>query len=179
LIRFPIWKGTFARSICGHNFHWYEHIEGGQHYLEFACGNAFLPSKQTDESVLWRGTQRGAFIYAPGKLARHNEARACAKDLPDTSEISNYRMESAYQCHFGPKTSDENGGAKVSAGHYLRAQAHWLLGHKGKCGQEACTPAQEENNPWVWEDKALELHLWPSGKVDITVGSGNPGAGES
>jgi hypothetical protein len=54
-----------------------------------------------------------------------------------------------------------------------------MLGHKGLCGAEPCSPEVEQNNPYVWEDEALELHLWPSGKVDITVGEGNLGAGES
>jgi hypothetical protein len=84
---------------------------------------------------------------------------------PDTSVTSVYWVEPAYQCHYGPKTSDGNGGATAVAGHYLRAQAHWKLGHRAKCGGEVC-PGE---NPAVWEDRAIELHLWPSGRVDETV----------
>jgi hypothetical protein len=108
-------RRTFARSACGHNFKWYEGIEGGKSSFQYACGNAFDPTDK-GESVVWRGTQRGALIYAPGKVVRHNNARACTQDTPSKSSISKYAIEPAYQCQFGPKTSDQNGGASADPG---------------------------------------------------------------
>jgi hypothetical protein len=166
-------RRAFARSVCGHNFEWYEEQEGieAQAYGKNMCGNAFVPG--TGKSIVWRGTMKGMFMYRPEIEVRHNNARDCTKDTPDVSQISDYAVKDAYQCHYGPKTSDGNGGASASGGHYLRAQAHWELGHRGRCreisGPIEC-PGGPSSNPWVWEDKPLELHLWPSGMVDMTVG---------
>jgi hypothetical protein len=80
-------------------------------------------------------------------------------------------MKDAYECHYGSKTSDGNGGSSALAGHYLRAQAHWELGHKGACPLEPNKECPASiHNPWVWEDKAWELHLFPSGLIRMAAG---------
>lgn len=172
----PELRRQFSRSACGHNFEWYEGKEGTESiaFGKGMCGNAFDPNDHP-KHIVWRGGMKGAFLYRPGIKVRHNDAHACTKDTPGYSVISDYVVKAANECQFGPKTSDGNGGIHSEAGHYLRAQAHWELGHRGRCysteGPIECPP--DVNNPWVWEDRALELHLWPSGNVDLTVGAGN------
>jgi hypothetical protein len=148
-------RKEYLRVICGHT----EFFDGG---YNFKCGNPF--KKEKGSQTPWQAGLRGAFLYKPGQEVEQRGAIACAGMGWDTSVTSVYWVEPAYQCHYGPKTSDGNGGATATAGHYLRAQAHWKLGHRAKCGGEAC-PGE---NPAIWEDRALELHLWPSGIVDET-----------
>lgn len=148
-------RKEYLRVICGHS----EFYDGG--YSQ-ACGNPF--KKEIGFQTPWQLAVRGAFFYKLGKEVEERGAIACAGLAWETSTISRYYPEPAYQCHYGPKTSDGNGGATAGAGHYLRAQAHWKLGHNGKC-IEGC-PGE---NPVIWEDRAIELHLWPSGIVDETV----------
>jgi hypothetical protein len=148
-------RKEFLRVICGHS----EFYDGGYNQ---GCGNPF--KKEIGFQTPWQLAMRGAFFYKPGKEVEERGAIACAGLAWETSTISRYYPEPAYQCHYGPKTSDGNGGVTASAGHYLRAQAHWKLGHNAKC-IEGC-PGE---NPVIWEDKAMELHLWPSGIVDETV----------
>ncbi len=162
-------RKKFAQTLCGHNFKMYEGFPAAA--TPFAsCGNAF--TKDPGEGVVWHGTMRGAFFYTPGKLVRHKDAIACAKGTPEESNVVDWAMQDAYECHYGPKTTDGNGGVHASGGHYLRAQAHWVLGFRGNCRDE-CSP-----NPWNWVyDKWLELHLWPSGNITRDgndYGSGNP-----
>jgi sugar lactone lactonase YvrE len=127
------------------------------------CGNPFRGDH--GEGLLWNAALRGAFFYKPGREVSQKGAVACDKWLGSTESIDfDWQLNEAYECHYGSKTSDGNGGASASAGHYLRAQAHWLLGHRGKCGDNCGT-----SNPWLWEDKAIELHLWPSGAVQKVV----------
>jgi len=171
-------RRTFMRSACGHRYQWFQEPAGYLAVLngEGRCGNGFDPVNHPGEAVLWRGSMRGAFLYEPGDHVRHKNAHDCVKGTPGESEISLYAMKEASECQFGPKTSDGNGGSWAAAGHYLRAQAHWELGHKARCpgtpGTGECP--EDADNPWIWEDKALELHLWPSGKVDETVNDGFP-----
>jgi hypothetical protein len=148
-------RKEFVQVICGHS----EFYDGG--YSQ-ACGNPF--KHEIGFQTPWQLAMRGAFFYKPGKEVEQRGAIACAGLGWETSTISRYYIEPAYQCHYGPKTSDGNGGATAGAGHYLRAQAHWKLGHNAKC-IEGC-PGE---NPVIWEDRAMELHLWPSGIVDETV----------
>lgn len=162
-------RRKFAQTLCGHNFKMYEGFPAAA--TPFAsCGNAF--TKDPGEGVVWHGTMRGAFFYTPGKLVRHKDAIACEKGTPEESNVVDWAMQDAYECHYGPKTTDGNGGVHASGGHYLRAQAHWVLGFRGNCRDE-CSP-----NPWNWVyDKWLELHLWPSGNITRDgndYGSGNP-----
>ena len=145
-------RKRFVRVMCGHTGFY----SGG--YIE-ECGNPFTGDKGI--KVPWHVAIRGAFLYKPGKWAEHRGARACAQDAYQTSIVFTYTVDQAYECQYGPDTSDGNGGVKVSAGHYLRAQAHWSVGHYAICANECNgTP-----NPTQWEDKAIELHLWPSGAV--------------
>lgn len=148
-------RKEYLRVICGHS----EFYDGGYNQ---GCGNPF--KKEPGFQTPWQAAVRGAFFYKPGKEVEEKGAIACAGMGWDTSPISVYFVEPAYQCHYGPKTSDGNGGATATAGHYLRAQAHWKLGHRAKC-LEGC-PGE---NPAIWEGRAIELHLWPSGIVDETV----------
>ncbi len=150
-------RKQYVRVICGHS----EFYSGG--YRE-ACGNPF--KNEAGFSTPWQAAVRGAFLYKPGEWVEQRGAIACDQAGYDTSTISYYYVNPAYQCHYGPKTSDGNGGATATAGHYLRAQAHWELGHRGKCPGTKC---EGSNNPIIWEDRAIELHLWPSGAVDWTV----------
>jgi hypothetical protein len=149
-------RRQFIRAICGHS----EFYSGG--YSQ-ECGNPFLG--QPGFSTPWQAAMRGAFYYKPDAWAEQRGAKACAGASYDASVIAYYQVKEAYQCHYGPQTEDGNGGAKVSAGHYFRAQAHWEVGHLPKCAGETCPG----NNPTIWEDKALELHLWPSGAVQKVV----------
>jgi sugar lactone lactonase YvrE len=164
-------RRQFVRSVCGHSAEWVEGWGGGKAIaegkVEAHCGNGFDPANQPGQAVLWRGSMRGAYLYTPGVRVRHRGAIACVKGTPGKSKIRFYAMKDAYECHFGPKTSDENGGVSAGAGHYLRAQAHWELGERGKCWanqpSEECTPPDTN---WMWQDRAIELHLWPSGNID-------------
>jgi sugar lactone lactonase YvrE len=124
------------------------------------CGNPF--TGDDGEGILWQAGIRGAFFYTAGVGVRHNGAISCAKNIyPKRSVDYDWQMNEAYECRYGPKTADENGGTSASAGHYLRAQAHWLLGYRGQCGDNCGSTA----NPWRWKDVALELHLFPSGSI--------------
>jgi hypothetical protein len=154
-------RRTFVEPICGHSSFYPRPDES---YTQ-ACGNPF--TGDTGHAVVWHAAMRGSFLYKPGAWAEQRDARACDQAAYQNSLISLYYVKEAWQCRYGPATSDGNGGQKVSAGHYLRAQAHWEVGHRGHCGDECNgTP-----NPTFWEDKALELHLWPSGKVEWAVPS--------
>jgi hypothetical protein len=125
------------------------------------CGNPFREDRG-DEAV-FQVAIRGAFFYTPGKNVRHNDAIACAQWVGHSS-ISDYTIRPAYQCRYGPQTSDGNGGASAGGGHYLRGQAHWEYGVRGVCGDNC----GGKPNPWIWWDQAMELHLWPSGDVQKT-----------
>ena len=168
----PERRRQFVRSVCGHSMEWVESQEGGEaiaeHKLERLCGNAFDPVNHPGVAVVWRGSQRGAFFYTPAAKVRHRGAIDCARHIgPAASKMKFYAIKDAYECHWGPKTSDDNGGVHASAGHYLRAQAHWELGQRGKCygnqPSEECTPP---DTCWEWMDRAVELHIWPSGNID-------------
>lgn len=175
---FPERRKKFARSVCGHSLDWVESPDGQQAIAEgkvqdgSTCGNGFDPVNNPGKSVVWRGTMRGAFFYIPGVRVRHRGSKDCVKGTPVQSKIRFYAMKDDHECHFGPKTSDGNGGVSAGAGNYLRAQAHWELGEKGRCWSNQ--PSEECIPPgcWMWQDKALELHLWPSGSVDrLRLGS--------
>jgi len=168
----PERRRKFVRSVCGHSMEWVETQEGGEaiaeHKLERLCGNAFDPINHPGVAVLWRGSMRGAFFYTPAVKVRHRGAIDCARHIgPAASRMKFYAIKDAYECHYGPKTSDENGGVHADAGHYLRAQAHWEFGQRSKCygnqPSEECTPP---DTCWEWMDRAVELHLWPSGNID-------------
>jgi NHL repeat/6-bladed beta-propeller len=168
----PERRKKFARSVCGHSAEWVESQEGGEAIAEGKlqngglCGNGFDPVNKPGKSVVWRGTMRGAFFYIPGVRVRHRGSKDCTKGTPVESKIRFYAMKDAYECHFGPKTSDGNGGVSAGAGNYLRAQAHWELGERGRCWSNQ--PSEECDPPgcWMWQDRALELHLWSSGAID-------------
>jgi len=174
-------RRKFVRSACGHSFEWWESNAGGEAIAKGElegdnCGNAFDFVNHPGPAVLWVGSMRGAFFYTPAVKVRHNYAIACAKAIPYPSKIKFYTMKEAYECHYGAKTSDGNGGVHADVGHYLRAQAHWELGQRGKCygnqPTEECTPP---DTCWEWMDRAIELHLWPSGNVDVVkLIPGNP-----
>ena len=146
--------------ICGHTSFYPRAPD--ESYTQ-ACGNPF--KNNPGHSVPWHAAMRGAFLYKPGSWAEQRGARACDQRAYQTSVLSLYYVKEASQCHYGPQTSDGNGGQYVTGGHYLRAQAHWEMGHRAHCGDDCNgTP-----NPTIWEDKALELHLWPSGAIDRVV----------
>lgn len=152
-------RKQFVRVICGH----YALYRPNTDPAEDGCGNPFTGDKGF--AVVWHAAMKGAFLYNPGGWVEQRGARACKQRAYEVSLIALYYVNDAYQCQYGPKTSDGNGGAKVASGHYLRAQAHWTLEHRAHCGDECNgTP-----NPIISEDKAIELHLWPSGAVDWTV----------
>ncbi len=149
-------RRTFVETRCGHDNKLYVPLKAPRELLD--CGNPFTGDR--GKGVVWQAAIRGAFFYAPGKKVSHNGAIACDQ-WTGISEVTDFTIKSAYECRYGPKTDDGNGGSSALGGHYLRAQAHWELGHRGVCGDNCGgTP-----NPWYWEDKALELHLWPSGAV--------------
>jgi hypothetical protein len=154
-------RKKFVRVICGHTSFGGAGLSANESYTE-ACGNPFTEDRGQD--VVWHAAMRGAFFYKPGDWVEEKGASACDQAAYQISLISLYYVKEAWQCHYGPKTSDGNGGEKASVGHYLRAQAHWEVGHRAHCGNEC--PSE---NPTIWEDKALELHLWPSGSIDRTV----------
>lgn len=158
-------RKSFARTICGPNLDGVKEPLKAFIILEGDCGNAF--TADVGEWKLWDATMRGAFLYVPGVRVRHKEAKACTQRVISESSFHDRAIKEAYECRFGPKTSDNNGGASAPLGHYLRAQAHWELGHRGICGDNCGGTA----NPWHWEDKPQELHLWPSGMIDRTVPS--------
>ena len=164
-------RRKFLHVMCGHNYEWVEGKEGIEALLrqEGRCGNVFEPD-DNGESVLWRAGMRGAFLYVPGERVRHKDARGCHEDTPGHSSILEFAVDDAYECHYGPSTSDGNGGAKAGSGHYLRAQAHWVLS-KRSC---PFLPNGQCVGTWVGEDKAMELHLWPSGNMSISVSQGWP-----
>jgi hypothetical protein len=151
-------RKEFVRVICGHSA--FYRSDGS--YTE-GCGNPFTGDEGF--GVVWHAAMRGAFLFKPGAWAEQRGARACAGNGEVNSPLYSYYVEEAWQCHYGPGTSDGNGGGKVSAGHYLRAQAHWVVKHWALCHAECNgTP-----NPIIPEDKPLELHLWPSGDIDTVV----------
>jgi sugar lactone lactonase YvrE len=168
-------RRKWGRSICGRDARKLEEgMPGAANYLFGLCGNSFKPEKAHEEKIgiIWRGTMRGMFFYRFGSKARHTNNKACAKDTPTESEIAEYAMKDDHECHYGPKTDDGNGGASVNAGHYLRAQAHWEKGYRGKCAMRPCHSFDPPiESPWVWEDVALEYHLWPTGNIEKNVGT--------
>ena len=150
-------RRKFMRARCGLDA---SYPTGTGRPPSWDCGNPFTGDR--GEGILWHAAVRGAFLYLPGGGVRHNDAIDCAKWLDPTRSIDyDWVLNEDSECQYGPKTGDGNGGASASAGHYLRAQAHWALGHRGWCG-DSCGGAP---NPWIWEDKEIELHLWPSGAV--------------
>jgi sugar lactone lactonase YvrE len=154
-------RKEFVRVICGHSS--FYRPDGP--YTE-ACGNPF--TGDTGFGVVWHAAMRGAFLYRPGAFAEQRGARACYGNGVENSPIYAYDVEPASQCAYGPRTSDGSGGQNVTGGHYLRAQAHWNVTHWALCREECNgTP-----NPIIGEDKALELHLWPSGAVELAGASG-------
>jgi NHL repeat len=169
-------RRSFLRSICGHNNEWFATDAGREAIVkgEGRCGNGFNPEDHPGEFVVWRGSMRGMFLYTPGKKVRHRGARDCVHGTPGNSYILKFAIKEANECQYGPKTADGNGGTSATAGQYLRAQAHWQLGHRNNCllPPEECP--DESNYPWTWEDKALELHLYPSGNVEEQVNDGYP-----
>lgn len=125
------------------------------------CGNPF--TGDDGEGVLWQAGIRGAFFFTPGTEVRHKGAIDCEKAIyPSRSIDKEWVLNDDYECRYGPKTADGNGGVSAGASHYLRAQAHWLLGYRGWCGDHCSGTA----NPWYWIDRALELRLWPSGSIE-------------
>jgi len=156
-------RRKFSETVCGHKAKMAEGFPGAQLAIA-SCGNAF--TGDDGEWVIWHATMRGAFFYTPGQLVRHREAIACFAEEVQDSEITDWKLDQAYECHYGPKTSDDNGGVHASGGHYLRAQAHWNLYNRGHCKDDC----GGKPNPWVlFADEALELHLWPSGAVETTA----------
>jgi NHL repeat len=156
-------RRKFAETICGHKAKIIEGFPGAK-LPTASCGNAF--TDDDGEWVIWHATMRGAFFYTPGQTVRHGGAIACFAEEVQDSEITDWKIDQAYECHYGPKTSDDNGGVHASGGHYLRAQAHWNLYNRGHCKDEC----GGQPNPWVlFADEALELHLWPSGAVETTA----------
>jgi NHL repeat len=154
-------RKMFAESICGHNTKDAKTIVEALAIGKLPCGNAF--TDDLGQMVLWHTTMRGAFLYAQGVRVRHRGAIACGERMVSVSILKDWWLKDDYECRYGPKTADGNGGASALPGHYLRAQAHWELGNRGNCG-DLCPP-----NPWIWDDKALELHLWPNGNVETVV----------
>jgi hypothetical protein len=151
-------KKPFVRVRCGIYASYATGTGRPANYTD--CGNPFKGDH--GEEVLWDAAIRGVFFYQSGQEVKQKGAIACEKWIDPNGSIDfAWALNKAYECKYGPKTSDGNGGGSASAGHYLRAQAHWMLGHRGWCGDNCGTP-----NPWLWEDKALELHLWPSGAVE-------------
>jgi hypothetical protein len=144
-------RKQFVRVICRHSTAYPEELSADESFRE-DCGNPFL--QQPGYATPWQAAMRGAFHYKPSAWAEQRGAKACAGATYDTSDIAYYVVKEAYQCHYGPRTADGNGGVKVSGGNYLRAQAHWELGSFPKC-----VPSGECSSPTIWEDKALELHL--------------------
>lgn len=169
-------RRPFLRSICGHNNEWFGTKEGTEAIVlgEGRCGNGFDPINHPGEYVLWRGSMRGMFLYTPGQKVRHRGAHDCVHGTPGASSILIFAMKDANECRYGPSTADGNGGASATIGHYLRAQAHWELGHRNRCPLPESECPGPENYPWSWEDKALELHLFPSGIVREAVSDGYP-----
>jgi hypothetical protein len=149
-------RKEYVRVRCGHTGVYEPTNPSGS-----VCGNPFKGTN--GENEMWNMAIRGAFFYRPAVEVYEKGAIGCDQSGRDIDIIWIWYVKEAYQCHYGPKTSDQNGGAVASAGHYLRAQAHWELGHRAQCGDNCNgTP-----NPAVWEDRAMELHLWPSGAVDV------------
>jgi hypothetical protein len=95
-------RREFVRIRCGHTSFYPR--EGG--YTQ-ACGNPFTGDQ--GQSVPWHVALRGAFLYKPGSRAEQKGAIACAQGAYQVSVLSLYYAEAAYQCHYGPKTSDGNG----------------------------------------------------------------------
>jgi sugar lactone lactonase YvrE len=158
----------FLKVMCGHSSFYGRPSTTGEGYVE-ECGNPF--KHEPGYATPWQAGYRGAYFYKPGAWAEERGAHDCAGYGYDTSLTWYFYVKPAYQCIYGPRTSDGNGGTKTSAGHYLRAQAHWEVGHTAKCSGEFGAHAERcpQPNPWEWEDKPLEIHLWPSGKVERTV----------
>jgi sugar lactone lactonase YvrE len=154
-------RKKYLHVRCGHA----QAVERPSPY-DINCGNPFIAELGTE--VIWNMAIRGAFFYEPGVFAYQKGAIRCEGYGYDTDLTWEWIVQKAYQCEYGPRTSDGNGGREVAAGHYLRSQAHWLLGHRSRCTYGSCP--DPDNNPWLWEDRALELHLWPSGIAEQTVG---------
>jgi hypothetical protein len=153
-------RKQFLRVRCSH-YSVYEPTTRGNS----ECGNPF--TGDIGESVIWNMAIRGAFLYEPGRWVEHRGAIACNQTAYDKSLAWFWYVKPAYECRYGPKTSDGNGGSRSTAGNYLRAQAHWELGHRAKCPPDG--DCNGTPNPTIWEDRAMELHLWPSGAVQKVV----------
>jgi len=149
----------FVRVICGHSA-----LKRPNESFTDNCGNPF--TFDAGSAVTWHAAMRGAYWFKPGKEAEQRGVKACDQRAYQASLTRAYYVEPNVECHYGPKTSDGNGGAKVSAGNYLRAQARWPLWGKPLCAGSTC-PGNPP--PALIEEKALEMHLWPSGAVQRTV----------
>ena len=150
-------RKQYIRVRCAH-YSVYEPTHQGNS----ECGNPFTGDR--GEAVIWNMAIRGSFFYRPGVQVKQKGAVACDQAAYDVSLAWFWYVKPAYECHYGPKTTDGNGGAEASAGHYLRAQAHWELTHRAKC--EAGVDCGGTPNPLIVEDRATELRLWPSGSVE-------------
>lgn len=148
-------RKEYVRVRCGHTSLYEPTNPSGS-----VCGNPF--TGKHGENEIWNMAIRGAFFFHPAVEVYEKGAIACDQSGRNIDIVWIWYVKEAYQCHYGAKTSDGNGGASARAGHYLRAQAHWELGHRAQCGDSCGSP-----NPAVWEDRAMELHLWPSGAVDV------------
>jgi hypothetical protein len=156
-------RKTYVRQLCLHTKFYGPRPNKKIQQLGYTeeCGNPFTGERGYGVPLVM--AIRGAFFYKPGSWAKHRGARACAARSYEEDIVWVWFAKPAYECHYGPRTSDGNGGVSVGVGHYLRAQAHWTVLRKSRCGNE-CSP-----NPWVEYDGALELHLRPSGEIEEVV----------
>jgi hypothetical protein len=149
----------FVRVICGH----YALKRPNESFID-SCGNPF--TFDTGSAVTWHAAMRGAYWFKPGKEAEQRGVKACGQRAYQVSVITAYYVAPNVECHYDPKTSDGNGGAIVSAGNYLRAQVRWPLWGRSLCAGATC-PGDPPAT--LIDEKALEMHLWPSGAVQRTV----------
>jgi hypothetical protein len=152
-------KKPYVKVICGH----YSLRRPNEAFTGEYCGNPF--KDDIGDGVIWHAAMRGVFRYKPGVAAKQNGTRACDQRSYERSLTARYFVDPAYECDYGVRTSDGNGGEEVPVGHYLRALAHWTLRSKPLCAGAVCSPPGPEHQ----EDKELEVHLWPSGNADRTV----------
>ncbi len=148
----------YVKVMCGHTSFY------PRAYTQ-ACGNPF--KNKWGPGVPYHVAIRGIFYFKPFFWARQRGSIGCdqAAHIVNFIQVDKYFVRPAYQCIYGPRTEDENGGVSVKPGHYLRAQAHWKVLSRANCA-EPCG----ENPPSV-QDAAMELHLYPSGKITETVHS--------
>jgi hypothetical protein len=152
-------RRMFVRTICGHASFYPREVGDGNTQ---ACGNPF--TNDPGHSVVWQAAMRGAFLYKPRHWAEQRGARDCDQRAYQNSVLLLWYIYPDTQCHYGPKTNDGNGGNYVKADHYLRAQAHWPIAHRAHCGDDCPSP-----NPYIFDEVALELHLYPSGDIEWAV----------